>query len=88
MADLLGLPVGDEYQGQSLVPEVFGAEARPRPVSSIYPAQSERPAQGDHRGDHKPIAFGDDRRFELFNVGLDFAERERYRSPSQRNSRR
>lgn len=75
MADLLGLPVGDEYQGQSLVPEVFGAEARPRPVIVDLP----RSNLSDRRraiieGDYKLIAFGDDRRFELFNVGLDFAE--------------
>ncbi|MBK8997821.1 MAG: sulfatase-like hydrolase/transferase [Myxococcales bacterium] len=75
MADLLGLPANDEYRGQSLVPEVFGAEAGPRPVITEMPRcdlMDRRRALID--GDYKLIAFGDDWRFKLFNVREDFAE--------------
>lgn len=75
MADLLGLPPDESYRGQSLVPEVFGAEASPRPVIVELPRSDlmdKRRAVID--GDYKLISFGDDWRFKLFNVRDDFAE--------------
>jgi len=75
MADLLGLPPAEDYRGQSLVPEVFGAEAQPRPVFVDLPRcdlMDRRRAVID--GDYKLISFGDDWRFKLFNVKEDFAE--------------
>jgi arylsulfatase A-like enzyme len=75
MADLLGLPLKDHYRGTSLVPEVFGAEARPRPVIVDLPRcdlMDRRRALID--GDYKLIAFGDDWRYQLYDVSKDFAE--------------
>lgn len=75
IADLMGLPDRDALRGQSLVPEVFGAPAAARPVLVDLP----RCDLMDRRrayisGDYKLISFGDDARFELYNVALDFKE--------------
>ncbi len=75
MADLLGMPTSD-YRGKSLVPEVFGAEATPRPVIADLPRcnlMDKRRALID--GDYALISFGDDRSFMLFNVREDYSEK-------------
>jgi arylsulfatase A-like enzyme len=74
MADLLGLPLTG-YRGKSLVPEVFGEASSPRPVLVDLP----RSDLMDRRralvqGDYKLIAFGDDWRFQLYDVAKDFKE--------------
>jgi choline-sulfatase len=74
MADLLGLSV-DEYRGKSLLPEVFGAEPEPRPIIADLPRcdlMDRRRALVD--GNYKLIAFGDDWRFQLYDVSHDYAE--------------
>lgn len=77
MADLLGLPPEPSYPGKSLVPEVFGAEAKSRPIIVDLPRSDlmdKRRALID--GDYKLIVTGDDQRFLLFDVAKDFAEKE------------
>lgn len=76
-AELLGLDPDAEYRGNTLVPEVFGAEAKPRPVIADLPRcdlMDKRRAVVD--GDYKLVVWGDDRKFFLFNVVKDFRERE------------
>jgi arylsulfatase A-like enzyme len=75
IADLMGIPADPPFRGQSLVPEVFGAKAEPRPVVTEMP----RSGLMDRRravidGDWKIIAFSDDKKFMLFNVKDDFKE--------------
>ena len=75
MADLMGLPNDPPYRGVSLLPEVFGAEAKPKPVIVDLPRcdlMDRRRALID--GDYKLVAFGDDKSFFLFNVVKDFKE--------------
>ncbi len=75
MADLMGLKNDPPFRGQSLVSEVFGAEAKPRPVISDLPRcdlMDRRRALID--GDYALIAFGDDNSFMLFNVVKDYKE--------------
>ncbi|MEZ4225819.1 MAG: sulfatase-like hydrolase/transferase [Polyangiaceae bacterium] len=72
MADLMGLPKAPPFRGDSLVPEVFGAEAKPKPVIVDLPRcdlMDRRRALVE--GDYKLIAFGDDKSFMLFNVQKD-----------------
>jgi arylsulfatase A-like enzyme len=76
-AELLGLPPDPEYRGHSLVAEVFGAEAKARPVIADLPRcdlMDKRRAVVD--GDYKLVVWGDERKFFLFNVTKDFRERE------------
>jgi choline-sulfatase len=76
MADLLGMPLDDTYRGKSLVPEVFGAGPQPRPIIADLPRcdlMDRRRALID--GDMKLIAFGDDWRFQLYDVAKDFEEK-------------
>ncbi|MEZ4222749.1 MAG: sulfatase-like hydrolase/transferase [Polyangiaceae bacterium] len=75
IAELLNLPV-DGYRGVSLLPEVFGAEATPRPVVVDLPRadlMDKRRAVID--GDYKLVVFGDDDGFQLFKVSDDYAEK-------------
>ncbi|MCA9591907.1 MAG: sulfatase [Myxococcales bacterium] len=75
MADLMGLPNDPPFRGKSLVPEVYGAKAEPRPVISDLPRcdlMDRRRALID--GDYALIAFGDDNNFMLFDVVKDFKE--------------
>ncbi|MBX3125172.1 MAG: sulfatase-like hydrolase/transferase [Polyangiaceae bacterium] len=72
IAELMGLRPEPAFRGQSLVGEVFGAEAAPRPVIADLP----RCDLMDRRramvvGDSKLVAFGDDKSFMLFDVARD-----------------
>jgi arylsulfatase A-like enzyme len=73
----MGLRVSDAWRGESLVREVFGAPAQPKPVIVDLP----RCDLMDRRralvsGAYKLIAFGDDYSYELYNVARDFKEEE------------
>jgi choline-sulfatase len=73
--DLFGLPPEPTFEGQSLVPELYGAPAEARDVVLDLPATSD----SDRRralihGKDKLIAFGDDTAFRLFDLDLDPAE--------------
>ena len=72
IADLMGLPNDPPLRGVSLLPEVLGGPVRPRPVLVDLPRadlMDRRRALID--GPHKLIAFGDDQRFELYEVVSD-----------------
>ena len=75
MAELMSLSV-EGYRGVSLVPEVFGAEVKPRPVIVDLPRgnlMDKRRAIID--GDYKLVVYGDNRGFQLFNAGKDYKEK-------------
>ena len=70
--DLFGLPPEPTFEGQSLVPEIFGAPAPDRDVVLDLPAtsDSERRRAIVH-GHEKLIAFGEDQVFKLFDLDAD-----------------
>jgi arylsulfatase A-like enzyme len=73
--DLVGAPPEPSFQGQSLVPELYGKPAEPRDVIVDLP----RTSDNDRRralihGHYKIIAWGDDFSWELFDIGADPAE--------------
>jgi choline-sulfatase len=73
--DLLGVPADPAFTGRSLVPELYGAEAEARDVIVDLP----RTSDNDRRralihGRHKVIAYGDDSRFEVYDLVADPGE--------------
>ncbi len=74
IADLMGILEGAEppLRGRSLLPEVFGAPAEPRPVVVDLPrCDLMDRRRGVIDGPWKLLAFGDDYKFMLFNVEQD-----------------
>ncbi len=72
IADLMGLPNDPPFRGKSLLGEVFGDEAKPRPIVVDLPRSDimdRRRAVID--GDWKIVAMGDDTTWLLFNVVKD-----------------
>ncbi|MEZ4302114.1 MAG: sulfatase [Polyangiaceae bacterium] len=74
--DLTGTPADASLQGKSLVPELYGKQAEARDVFIDLP----RTSDNDRRramisGDYKLTAYGDDFRFELYNLKDDPAEK-------------
>jgi choline-sulfatase len=74
--ELAGVANHGELRGESLVPEIFGADAPPRPVICDLPEDT----YNDRRralidGGYKLIAFGNDVRYELYDLGADPTER-------------
>ncbi len=74
--ELTGAPAEPSFQGKSLVPELYNRPAEAREVIVDLP----RTSDNDRRramvwGDHKLIAFGDDFRFELYDVVKDPGEK-------------
>ena len=75
--DLMGVPVDPDLRGKSLVPELFGDKPEARRIVADLPRctlQDRRRAIIDENG-HKIIAFGDDVRFELYNLAVDPEEK-------------
>jgi len=73
--ELTGVAAEPSFQGKSLVPELYGKAAEARPVVIDLP----RTSDNDRRramvsGDYKLTAYGDDFRFELYNVVNDPGE--------------
>jgi arylsulfatase A-like enzyme len=73
--DLFGLPPEPSFEGESLVPELYGAPPPDRDVVLDLPVTSD----SDRRraivhGHRKLIAFGDDKMFELFDLDADPTE--------------
>jgi choline-sulfatase len=73
IADLMGLPPDPPFRGVSLVPELLGTE-KPKPKRIVVDLP--RSDLMDRRravidGDWKIIAFGDDKRWMLFNLAND-----------------
>jgi choline-sulfatase len=76
IVELTGVEGAPEFRGQSLVPELFGAEPAARPVLMDLPPDSnndERRALVD--GDYKLLVYGGDYRFELYNLAADPEEK-------------
>lgn len=72
VADLMGVAAEPPFRGVSLLPEVFGEEAKPRPVIVDLP----RCDLMDRRraliwNGYKLLAFGDDYKFMLFDLDHD-----------------
>ena len=73
--DLMGVKGDDKLEGKSLVPELYGAEAKPRPVLIDLPADSNNPERHALvEGDYKLLSFGNDWRFDLYNLEKDPGE--------------
>jgi arylsulfatase A-like enzyme len=75
IAELMGLREKGDFRGVSLVPELFGAEAKPRPVLAALPRcdlMDRRRAYID--GDYKLLSFGDEASFQMYDVNKDFLE--------------
>lgn len=75
IAELMGIPPDPGFRGQSLVDEVFGGPTPPRPVFVDLPRadlMDRRRAFID--GNLKLIVFGDEKKFELFDVIQDVRE--------------
>jgi len=73
--DLMGQPISPEFAGKSLVPELYGGEAYPRPILLDLPEDNrnpERRALVD--GDWKLMVYGPDDRFELYDLRSDPGE--------------
>ena len=73
--ELTGAPAEPSFQGKSLVPEMYGKAMDPREVIIDLP----RTSDNDRRramvwGDYKLTAYGDDFRYELYNVVKDPGE--------------
>ncbi|MFO0610141.1 MAG: sulfatase-like hydrolase/transferase [Polyangiales bacterium] len=73
--ELLGAPREPEFTGQSLVAELYGA---PAPERDVW-VDLARTSNNDRRralihGRHKIIAFGDDSRFEVYDIEADPGE--------------
>lgn len=73
--ELTGAPAEPSFQGKSLVPEMYGKAAPAREVIVDLP----RTSDNDRRramvwGDYKLTSYGDDFRYELYNVVKDPGE--------------
>jgi choline-sulfatase len=73
--ELLGAPPEPEFTGRSLVAELYGAEA---PARDVW-VDLARTSNNDRRralihGHHKIIAYGDDSRFEVYDLDADPGE--------------
>jgi choline-sulfatase len=65
-----------QLRGQSLVPELYGAEAEPRPVLLDLPADSNNfQRRALVQGDYKVLAFEKDFRIDVYNVAEDPEEK-------------
>lgn len=74
--DLFGLPPEPEFTGRSLVPELYGSET---PAERDVWIDLARTSDNDRRralvhGRYKIIAYGDDSRFEVYDVEADPGE--------------
>jgi arylsulfatase A-like enzyme len=85
--DLMGQPVPEALPGKSLVPEIFGQNMPERPIVCDLPADTfnER-RRAFIEGGYKLIAFGDDVRFEMYNLLEDPGETKNiYRKDSEKS---
>jgi len=74
--ELIGVPRPEWFQGTSLVPELYGSEAKPRDVIVDLPRTSDNDRRRALiRGDYKITAYGDDFGFELYDIKNDSGEK-------------
>lgn len=75
LLDLLGAPADPSLPGRSLVPELLGGDTPERDVVVDLPRTSDNDRRRALvRGRWKLIAYGDDSRFELYDVDADPGE--------------
>jgi arylsulfatase A-like enzyme len=73
--ELMGVKESHDFVGESLVPELGGAAPKERPVLLDLPADSNNPERRALvSGDHKLLVFGNDWRFDLYDVKNDPGE--------------
>jgi len=73
--ELMGVKADNDFVGVSLVPELRGEKAEPRPVLLDLPADSNNPERRALiDGDYKLLVFGNDWRFDLYNLRDDPGE--------------
>jgi len=76
IAELTGIQGATGLRGKSLVPELFGAPAEPRPVLVDLPrADLMDRKRAFIDGNYKLISFGDNLSYELFDVSTDLEEK-------------
>jgi choline-sulfatase len=74
--ELMAVTAEHDFMGKSLVPELFGAAPARRPVLLDLPADSNNPERRALiHGDYKLLVFGNDSRFDLYNLKTDPAEK-------------
>jgi arylsulfatase A-like enzyme len=74
--ELIGVPRPEWFQGTSLVPELFGGEAKARDVIVDLPRTSDNDRRRALiRGDYKLTAYGDDFGYELYDLKNDPGEK-------------
>lgn len=75
IAELMGIPADPGFRGKSLVGEMFGEPAEPRPILVDLPrCDLMDRRQAYIEGNLKLIVFGDQKKFELFDVIRDVRE--------------
>ncbi|MCA9592651.1 MAG: sulfatase [Myxococcales bacterium] len=73
--DLMDVKADNDFVGESLVPELFGAEPPPRPVLLDLPPDSNNPERRALiQGHDKLLVFGNDYRFDLYDLKRDPGE--------------
>ncbi len=73
--DLMGMPIPEGLPGKSLVPEIMGQDLPDRPIICDLPADTFNERRRSLiEGGYKLIAFGDDVRFEMYNLLEDPGE--------------
>ncbi len=76
--DLMGLPKEPRFRGETLVPEMFGAIANPKPILLDLPADTENPRRRALiHGDYKLLVFNAGYRRLLYNLKADPEEKRR-----------
>jgi arylsulfatase A-like enzyme len=72
VADLMGLPAEPAFRGVSLVPELLGKKPEKKRIVVDLPRSDLMDRRrGVIDGDYKIIAFGDDKKWMLFNLAKD-----------------
>ncbi|MBK8994888.1 MAG: sulfatase [Myxococcales bacterium] len=70
--ELMGVKESHDFVGESLVPELGGATPKERPVLLDLPADSNNPERRALiSGDYKLLVFGNDWRFDLYDLKSD-----------------
>ena len=75
IVELMGVKAANDFVGESLVAELGGAAPKDRPVLLDLPADSNNPERRALiSGDYKLLVFGNDWRFDLYDLKSDPGE--------------